>query len=162
MGGTQASMTQTAGNFLTLAKPRRLAVLRALHLGDMLCAVPALRALRDACPEARITLIGLPWAAAFVQRFSRYLDDLLVLPGFPGFPEQPAEPQSLLPFLKEAQSRDFDLVLQLQGNGYIANVLAVLIGGRRTGGFFRPGEYCPDPGLVLEYPDALPESDRLP
>ena len=66
----------------------RIAVLRALPgVGDLLCAVPALRAVRAAHPGAEVTLIGLPGATWFIERFRPYVDRLLPLTAWPGLPE---------------------------------------------------------------------------
>jgi ADP-heptose:LPS heptosyltransferase len=67
---------------------QKIVIVRSLPgLGDLLCIVPALRALRAALPEADITLLGLNEAKAFVQRFSNYLDHWLGFPGYLGIPE---------------------------------------------------------------------------
>src|SRR5690606_31885727 len=72
---------------------RRIAVLRALPgLGDMLCLVPALRAVRAAEPEAHITLVGLASSAWFPGRYPALCDELLVLDGVPGIPEVRPDP----------------------------------------------------------------------
>ena len=131
--------------------PRKIAVFRALQLGDMLCAVPALRALRAAAPLSHITLIGLPWAATFVKRFGSYLDDLLVFPGFPAFPEQPAHLNAVPHFFAEAQRQRFDLAIQMHGNGCLTNPLTVLFAAERCAGFHVPGQYCPDPRTFLPW-----------
>ena len=82
----------------------RIAVVRALQLGDLLVAVPALRALRARFPHAEVTLIGLPWAASFAQRFSRYVDRFVEFPGWPGILEAPYDAGRTL---AEAQDGDY-------------------------------------------------------
>src|ERR671922_179562 len=113
-----------------LAHEHGIAVLRALQLGDLLCAIPALRALRSALPQAEITLVGLPWAQTLRQRFAHIIDDLIALPGYPGLPEMPADRRAIPKFLAEMRRREFDLAIQLHGSGEITNPLLALFGAR--------------------------------
>lgn len=135
----------------------QVAILRALNLGDLLCSVPAFRALRAGLPHAQITLIGLPWAKSFVDRFSAYLDGFLELPGFPGLPERIPQIVRIPKFLQEVQWLKFDLALQMQGSGAITNPLIELLGARKTAGFFLPGQYCPDEEAYIPFPVHLSE-----
>ena len=143
-----------------VSAPRSIAVFRALQLGDLLCAVPTLRALRRGWPAARVTLIGLPWARELAARFPIYVDEFLEFPGFPGLPEQRCQPQAVLDFLRSAQERRFDLALQLHGSGEFSNPLVALFGARRTAGYFREGHYCPDSATFLPWCDDEPDVER--
>ncbi len=142
---------------LNLTNVRRIAVFRALKLGDMLCAVPALRALRSAYPQAEITLIGLPWSASFVERFNQYLDDFIEFPGHPAFPEREPQIEHTAQFFAQTYERKFDLAIQMHGSGNITNALIVMFGAQQTAGFYIPGEYCPDESRYLIYPEHKPE-----
>ncbi|MDQ3859819.1 MAG: LPS biosynthesis glycosyltransferase [Actinomycetota bacterium] len=141
--------------------PRRIAVLRALMLGDLLCGVPALRSLRAAFPEAEIVLVGLGWARELVPRFRHVVDDFLELPGFPGLQEAEPRVRELPAFLEQAHRLDLDLAVQLHGSGRLTNPLAFLLGARRTAGFYPLGEPCPDPELFVPYPERGHEIHRL-
>jgi ADP-heptose:LPS heptosyltransferase len=148
-----------AGSFIHAVAPRRIAIFRALQLGDMLCSVPALRALRHAVPDAHITLIGLPWARAFVERYADLIDELAVFPGATGFPEQ-SESDALLPaFYAEMRAQHFDLAIQLHGSGVLANAIVQRLGACAHAGFVAPGETMHD-GCFIPWPDTLPEPQR--
>lgn len=126
---------------------RRIAIFRALYLGDMLCIIPAVRAIRRAYPDAEITLIGLSWQQFFVERFKQYFNDFMEFPGWPGLPEQPVDPEKVLQFLQETQQRKFDLVIQMHGDGTFVNTMCSLMGARRVAGLRLPGQYCPEEAL---------------
>lgn len=139
----------------------KIAIFRALPgLGDFLCAVPALRSLRAAFPQAEIALVGLPASQPLVHRFSDYLDKLWEFPGYPGLPEQPLNVHQFPPFLKQMQQENFDLAVQMHGSGIITNPLTVLLNARITAGFFTPGQYCPDIRGFLPYLLREPEVRR--
>jgi ADP-heptose:LPS heptosyltransferase len=145
---------------VTAQAPASIAVFRALQLGDLLCAVPALRALRRGFPAARVTLIALPWARELAARFPQYIDDFVEFPGFPGLAERRYELAEVHDFLRRTAERRFDLALQLHGSGEVSNPLVALLGARRMAGYFREGQYCPDAATFLPWRDAEPEIDR--
>jgi len=137
----------------------RIAVFRALQLGDLICSMPALRALREWRPSASIVLIGLPWASTFVSRFSSVFDGFIAFPGAVGFPEQEETDDGLPAFYTAARAWQFDLAIQLHGSGGIANDIVHSLGARECAGFVQPGERR-GTGTFVPWPDHLPEPER--
>lgn len=125
----------------------KIAIFRALHLGDMLCVIPAIRAIRAAHPRAHICLIGLPWQTAFVSRFPAYFDAFMPFPGWPGLPEQKPDSEAIMQFLQAVRAQRFDLIFQMHGNGVITNSLCMLLGGKTVCGLRKRGGYAPDEAL---------------
>jgi ADP-heptose:LPS heptosyltransferase len=141
----------------------RIALLRALQLGDLLCAVPALRLLHGAFPTAHVSLVGLPWARDFAARLHDYLDDFIEFPGYPGLPERAVDLPAVPRFLSAMQARRLDLAIQLQGDGTITNGLVALFGARQMAGFRLPGSVSSAPlpdARLAAYPSWLPEPHR--
>ncbi len=140
--------------------PRRVAVVRMLQLGDMLVAIPALRALRARFPRAEITLIGLPWAGSFARRYRGYVDRFVGFPGYPGIAEAPYDAERTACFMAVQRAYGYDLVVQMHGSGGDSNPFALDLGARVTSGYYAGP--CPPDGLepAAPYPDDLPEVVR--
>lgn len=135
---------------------RRIAVFRALYLGDLLVAVPALRSLRAGFPDAEITLISLPWAHHLLRNLDRYIDRFVPFHGYPGLLDVRAELERTDRFVTEQRAHAYDLVIQMHGAGAQSNPCAHDLGGRFTAGYYvgeRPSYLWP----AAPYPDHLPE-----
>jgi ADP-heptose:LPS heptosyltransferase len=140
---------------------RRVAYVRArVGLGDLLCTVPAWRAVRSARPDLRISVVTWAETAPVLARFAAYVDELLPFRGYPGIPERPADSRRLDGFLRSATAREFDLVIQGYGDRPAANHMCDRIDAPRHAGFaaagYRPGVTA----CYLPYPRRLHEVHR--
>ena len=111
-------------------------------------------------PQAEIYLIGHPGSESLVKRFSKYFTGFIALPGYPGLPEQPYDIKSISSFISYMKEQQFDLLLQMQGNGTKVNQLIELLGARYSGGFYTRGDYQPPGELFIAYPDEGHEIER--
>jgi ADP-heptose:LPS heptosyltransferase len=128
-------------------------------LGDLLCTVPAVRALRAARPDLHVALATWPEMHGVVRRMHRWVDELVPFPGAPGIPERP--PDGTLPAWLDAMgARRWDLALQAYGDNPAASAVTAATGARLVGGFAPTGACGLDPALHLPYPHALHEVDR--
>jgi ADP-heptose:LPS heptosyltransferase len=103
-------------------------VLRALGLGDLLVAVPALRALRRAHPDHRIVL-ATPRALAPVVELTGAVDELLPTPGPPAAGVTPLRWSRPAP----------ELAVNLHGTGPQSHAVLDALRPHRRIGFVAPG-----------------------
>lgn len=102
----------------------------------------------------------MPWMKMLVDRFPEYFDEFIWFPGFPGLPEQKVDPVATTDFLRNVVSRQFDLALQMQGNGSIVNPVVELFGAKYTAGYYKENDYCPHKDLFIQYPEGIAEIHR--
>jgi ADP-heptose:LPS heptosyltransferase len=142
--------------------PQRIVVFRAQMLGELLCAVPALRALRAAFASAEITLVGLPCARTLAQRLP-HLDHFIDFAGYPAISDGPCDVRALPDFLACVQAQRFDLALQMHGTGDAVNTLVASFGASQSAGFVGPNGWRPDADspLYCAWPENGQETERL-
>lgn len=118
-------------------------VLRALGLGDLLTAVPALRALHRAFPEHRSVLAAPGWLAPLVPLCGA-VDELLAHPGLQPLP-----------------ARRADVAVNLHGRGPQSHAVLDALHPARRIGHALPGRDWDGPHWDgPEWDEELPERDR--
>ncbi len=126
-----------------VAGVRRIAVLRANGIGDYVVSEPALSALRDAYPDAEITLLGAAHHAALLTGRPGPVDRVVRLPLVSGVrvksDEPDASPEALEAWCAEQRAYGYDLAVQLHGGGGNSNPLLLRLGARVSVGAAAPG-----------------------
>lgn len=123
-------------------RPRNVLVIRPDHLGDLLFATPALSLLRQAQPQARITMLVGPWGREVVAG-NPDVDEVMTC-DFPWFNRRrkrsPWEPYTLLrKMASELAGHHFDVALNLRFDFWWGAAVAHLAGIPEVIGYDQPG-----------------------
>src|SRR6266566_3925078 len=102
---------------ITLPANAHILVVKLAGIGDLLLATPALRALRETYPQARIDLLVTPDSAGLLNGWE-VIDHVIVLNKYLfDYPQQvlknPRSLQRLAPLWRELRAGDYDAVLLL-------------------------------------------------
>lgn len=98
--------------------PKKIVIRGPNWVGDAVLGVPAMKAVRERCPDARITLLVRPWVAGLFEH-APFVDDVWVRPrpGATGWVQT----------AREMRSRDFDLAILLPNS--FESALTAFAGG---------------------------------
>jgi ADP-heptose:LPS heptosyltransferase len=134
---------------------RRVAVLRAGGLGDLMFALPAVQALRTTYPDAEVVLLGTPAHAALLADRPGPVSRVLTLPVSRGVfepsPGAEPDPDATEDFFARAKAERFDLAVQAHGGGRWSNPFTRGLGARYTVGTRTPDAEPLDRCLPYRY-----------
>lgn len=120
---------------------KRIAVLRAGALGDLLFAMPTLSALRKAMPDAEIVLLSKESHRQLLADRPCAVDRVEALPAIPGVtvaPENEADGAAADELVGRLWSEHFDLAVQIHGGGRYSNPFVRKLGAGLTCGLRTP------------------------
>lgn len=118
---------------------RKIAVVRANAIGDLVFTLPAFEALRATYPGAEIVLLGQEWHARFLNGRPGPIDRAVAIPPCRGVSTPDDVDTSeyagdLERFLAAMQAEHFDIALQMHGGGRYSNPFTRRLGARVTAG----------------------------
>ena len=134
-------MGVTTEKYATLIDAKTILVRGTNWIGDVIMSLPAITALRESCPQARITVLAKPWVAD-VYELCGDVDDVMIFRS-PGIHDGIAGKVRLA---RELQSRNFDVAILLQ-NAIEAAIITALARIPLRAGYNTDGR-----GLLLTHP----------
>ena len=121
-----------------IADVKKIAVLRASALGDLIFALPALDALRSAYPGAQLIYLGRKWHAEFLPGRLPGAHRVIALPPPPTLElilqGKVMDPAAEADFLRGMREEELDLAIQMQGAGRTSNPFVQSLEARVTAG----------------------------
>ncbi len=120
---------------------QKIAVLRAIALGDFIIALPALSALRKAYSHTQIYLLCRPWVQELGKGRNLPFDHVVPVPVSRGVYDEPGlkeNEQELQQFFKKQQQQKYDIAIQLHGGGQNSNVFVNKLNAKVSVGMRTP------------------------
>ena len=134
---------------------RKIAVLRAGGLGDLVFTLPALGALREAYQGAELTLLGGPLQTELLSGRSEPVERAITVPPSTGVngPDTGVDEdeEELERFFARMREERFDLALQMHGGGGYSNPFVRKLGARVTAGTKTPEAVALDRNVPYVY-----------
>lgn len=114
-----------------LGNLKNILFIRMDHLGDIICTLPSLKALKEKFPNSKITFLGASWSCQPLKANPHLYDDLIIwdAPWHDKKNKFKLGPKALIKFLFflfKIRKQNFDLVIQPRGEGMNV-VLSTLI-----------------------------------
>jgi len=136
---------------------RKIAVVRANGLGDLIFAAPAVAALRARFPQAEIVWLGKALHRALLSGRPGPVDRVVVIPPYKGvsepdtYVERTNDRAASEAFFEAMAAERFDLAIQMHGGGGYSNPFTRRLGARTTLGLRAPGAEPLDLNLPYIY-----------
>lgn len=116
---------------------KKIAILRANALGDLIVTLPAIKAIRHAYPHAEIILLGKELHKEFLAGRRTEVDRVIVIPVSKGLREEKdmkENPAELDQFFHEIKKEEIDIAIHFHGQGIAANPFIRKLGAKLTVG----------------------------
>lgn len=116
---------------------KKIAVLRANALGDLMFVLPALEALKKKFPNTELVYLGNEWHKTFLENRPGPVDRVVVVPKCHGIPHESDRVENeaeVNAFFQSMQEERFDIAFQMHGGGRNSNPFVKNLGAQLTVG----------------------------